>query len=439
MSGFAQLKSLQKKLDQLIDSASSVSFLALDEVRSPGDPIEPQDPKLAQISATLGQMIALVGGVRYVMTTALQFHVSSCIRVAIEVHVEETLREAGKPLSSLEIAKSSCIDPDKLARVLRLLAANHIFVEIEPGIFARNQRSSILDTGKSVRDILDDPNNTYAGTNGIAALIAHSTEEIFKASAFAPDALLEPRTSRSYSVPDAPFSLAYHGVDIWEHFAKNERLMKRFASGMSGFSKICGEGESTLAGYPWKDLPEDSTLVDVGGGVGHLCLTIGAAVSHLNFIVEDREEVVKSAPEVWNKAATPDLQSRVKFQAQNFFEPQQVKDASVFVLRAILHDWPDSESIQILNHLRDAATPTTKLVVIESTYHELSPPHSFPPINIWPYISDLQMLSALNAQERTEAQYESLGKKAGWKLVKTWKTGPQGSDGTWRHYEFNVV
>ncbi|GAA5946420.1 hypothetical protein JCM3765_000234 [Sporobolomyces pararoseus] len=381
-------------------------------------------------------MMALVGGVRYVMTTALQFHVSSCIRVAIEAHVEETLREAGKPLSSHEIAKSSCIDPDKLARVLRLLAANHIFVEVEPGIFARNQCSSILDTGKSVKDSLDVPINAYSGTNGIAALIAHSTEEVLKASAFAPDALLSPETSKSYSPDDAPFSLAYNGANPWEYFAKNERLMKRFASGMSGFSKICGEGESTLAGFPWKDLPKDAILVDVGGGVGHLCLTIGASVPHLSFVVEDREEVVKAAPEVWKKAATPDLQSRVTFQAQNFFEPQQVKDATVFVLRAIIHDWPDTESIQILKHLRDAATPTTKLVVIESTYNELSPPHPFPPANIWPYISDLQMLSALNAQERTEAQYKALGKKAGWKLVKTWKTGPQGQDGTWRHYEF---
>ena len=39
------------------------------------------------------------------------------MRVAIEAHVEETLREAGKPLSATEIAKSSCIDPDKLGKL----------------------------------------------------------------------------------------------------------------------------------------------------------------------------------------------------------------------------------------------------------------------------------------------------------------------------------
>jgi len=44
----------------------------------------------------------------------LQFHISSCLRLAIEAHVEEILREAGQPLSSSEIAKFSSLNPDKL-------------------------------------------------------------------------------------------------------------------------------------------------------------------------------------------------------------------------------------------------------------------------------------------------------------------------------------
>jgi hypothetical protein len=46
---------------------------------------------------------------------------------------------------------------------------------------------------------------------------------------------------------------------------------------------------------------------------------------------------------------------------------------------------------------------------------------------------------ALNAQERTEAGYKALGEKAGWRLKKVWKTGLQGQDGTWRHYEFESM
>ena len=36
------------------------------------------------------------------------------------------------------------------ARVMRLLATHHVFVEVSPDVFANNSLSSTLDTGKSV-------------------------------------------------------------------------------------------------------------------------------------------------------------------------------------------------------------------------------------------------------------------------------------------------
>jgi hypothetical protein len=47
----------------------------------------------------------------------------------------------------------------------------------------------------------------------------------------------------------------------------------------------------------------------------------------------------------------------------NFFEPQPVTNASIYILRAILHDWADPLSQTILSHLRKAASPNTKLVI----------------------------------------------------------------------------
>ena len=40
------------------------------------------------------------------------------------------------------------------ARILRLLATNHIFIEVSPDVFANNRLSSALDTGKSVEELL---------------------------------------------------------------------------------------------------------------------------------------------------------------------------------------------------------------------------------------------------------------------------------------------
>lgn len=143
------------------------------------------------------------------------------------------------------------------------------------------------------------------------------------------------------------------------------------------------------------------------------------------------------------------------------------------------HDWPEAESVKILSHLRHVATPgQTKLVLVELTLNELSPPNPCPPPYIFSYYIDMQselslcslsrlsggcspflircgdsfdcrgfffflsffrsyeVLCALNAQERTESGYEALGKKSGWRLVKTYKTGLDGDEGPYRHFEF---
>ena len=49
----------------------------------------------------------------------------------------------------------------------------------------------------------------------------------------------------------------------------------------------------------------------------------------------------------------------------DFFTPQPIKDAAVFLLRVVLHDWPDDYARKILLHLRDAATPQTKLLLAD--------------------------------------------------------------------------
>lgn len=42
-----------------------------------------------------------------------------------------------------------------------------------------------------------------------------------------------------------------------------------------------------------------------------------------------------------------------------------MRNAAVFLLRVVLHDWPDDFARRILLHLREAATPDTKLVIAD--------------------------------------------------------------------------
>lgn len=52
--------------------------------------------------------------------------------------------------------------------------------------------------------------------------------------------------------------------------------------------------------------------------------------------------------------------------AHDIFTPQPVKNASVFLVKEVLHDWPDAYSLRLLTHLRQAATPSTRLVLLEA-------------------------------------------------------------------------
>lgn len=93
--------------------------------------------------------------------------------------------------------------------------------------------------------------------------------------------------------------------------------------------------------------------------------------------------------------------------------------------------------MQILRHLSDAASPSSRLVLMEQTYTPVPPSGRVP--SAQPYLLDMQMLVGPNGQERMKEQYEELGKKAGWKLEKVWRSGEGGQDGAFRHYEFSPL
>jgi hypothetical protein len=49
----------------------------------------------------------------------------------------------------------------------------------------------------------------------------------------------------------------------------------------------------------------------------------------------------------------------------DFFQPQPIKDASVFFLRFVVHDWPDVYAKKILKQLYAAAQSSTKLILCD--------------------------------------------------------------------------
>ncbi|GAA5853666.1 hypothetical protein JCM5353_001397 [Sporobolomyces roseus] len=349
LSGLEQLQALQKQLNELIDSFPASSVLhSLDTVGEPNTS-EPQDPHLERLSAKLNQMQALVQGDRLVFQRAFEYHIPSCLRVAIEAHVEETLREAGKPLKAEELAKSSGIDPSKLA-------------------FSSEQ-------------------------GGLPAIIAHFAEEGMRANSYSADSLLSPKAEGEFA-----FSRAYDGDKLWTYFGNegNEAKQKRFGCAMGKVGKILDRNESVLTnGFPWKDLPENSTVCDVGGGKGDISLEIHKAIPRLKFVVQDQEKTIENgAIPFWKANASEALEHRVKLMPHDILTPQPVEGAAVYLMRLVLHGFIDEQVVQILSHLAQAASPSSKLVIVEASYESLASLDSFPPKSNYTYLLDMQRMSS---------------------------------------------
>ena len=152
------------------------------------------------------------------------------------------------------------VDPSKLGR--RLYGA---YVEHAPD---NNRISSCLDTGKSVKTLLErsvvpslasleisadpkailSPENKHVGTLGIAAAVGHwlavffgsaccdadglhSTDEAMKAAAYLQEALLHPKIAKSQEPNETAFNLAFNtNLPIFEWFEQkgNEHRLLRF-------------------------------------------------------------------------------------------------------------------------------------------------------------------------------------------------------------------
>ncbi|KAJ7910449.1 O-methyltransferase-domain-containing protein [Mycena leptocephala] len=153
----------------------------------------------------------------------------------------------------------------------------------------------------------------------------------------------------------------------------NRFRLERFGKAMAGTGSWEALG-AVLHGFDWAALPRGSVVVDVGGGIGSTSMLLASAYAEvdadgsggLRFVIQDRPVVVEMGEKAW-RAKCPELldSGAVRFQVHDFFTPQPVTDASVFLLRVVLHDWPDAFAQRILLRLREAAAPHTRLVLAD--------------------------------------------------------------------------
>ena len=105
---------------------------------------------------------------------------------------------------------------------------------------------------------------------------------------------------------------------------------------------------------------------------------------------------------------------RVRIAAGSLFDSVP-GGGDAYVLKNIIHDWPDEKAVQILRNVRATAGPEATVLLVEFVI----PNHDRDFPEKW---VDLEMLLNLGARERTAAEYRDLLTQAGFRMTRVVQT-----------------
>ncbi|MEV5839858.1 methyltransferase [Nocardia sp. NPDC052112] len=283
---------------------------------------------------------------------------------------------ADGPLPADRIAGVVGADSDATYRLLRALASRGVFAERPDRRFALTPMADALraDSPTSVRPVL-----MMLGHPAVWAArgqLVHAVE-----------------TGRS------GHELA-HGVTGFDYLAQNPEFAIGFHEAMKATTRL--SVGAILAAY---DFDRFDRIVDVGGGSGYLLAAILRAAPRANGIVYDLDSATVTTAQIFERAGVAE---RGTVENGSFFDSAP-PGADAYVLKHIIHDWPDEPALRILRSVRAAIVPNGRLILIECVV----PPRNRAHFSLW---LDLEVMLAIGGRERTAGEYRDLLARGGFRL-----------------------
>jgi uncharacterized glyoxalase superfamily protein PhnB len=269
-----------------------------------------------------------------------------------------------------ELAAAAGCDADALHNVLGHLAGKGVFTEPEPGRFAL--------TG-TARRLFADP---FLDLSGIGGRMAYAWGTL-------PTYV---RTGRA----------GYHevfGRPFWADLDAHPDVAASFNALIGPPGHGVPDPELGITGG-WEQV---GTVVDVGGGTGAMLAEILHAHPGIRGTLVDLPGAVADAAETFRTAGVAD---RATTSAQSFFDPLPA-GADVYLLKSVLNDWPDEETVAILRRCAEAAGPGGRVVITGG----VSPDDA-------PRGLTIEMV-LLGGRTNTVAEFRKLAQEAGLEVVTT--------------------
>jgi hypothetical protein len=309
------------------------------------------------------------------------YQVSQALYVAATLGIADLL--AGGPRGVEELAESTGTHAPTLYRLLRLLASLGVFAE-DDGRFGLTPLAECLRS--------DAPGSQRAWAIMVCGPSFWSSWG---------ELLHSVRTGET-AFPKV------HGMDRWEYLARHPAERATFDAAMTANTAL--ESAAVAGGYDFSGI---GVLADVGGGAGGLLATILAAHPAVRGILFDQPQVVAGAEDLLAHAGVAD---RCRSVGGDFFDSVP-SGADAYLLKSVIHDWDDDQSVAILRTCRAAMTDQAKLLLVERIVRPGNEPDPAK-------FLDLLMLVMNGGRERTADDFERLLAAAGFRLSNIVPTGP---------------
>ncbi|MEN6541080.1 methyltransferase [Parvibaculum sp.] len=302
------------------------------------------------------------------------FWASQCISLIAKLGLADLMSEK-EAISCRTLAEKSGSNADALYRVMRALSTVGIFAEDSIGHFRLTPMGATLRTDhpQSMRYF-----SIYQGSlnwDNWGAL--------------------------SHCVATGRNAIEHlHGMKSFEYISGDPARADIFDKGMVNVSEM--ELDPVLAAY---DFSPFRTVADIGGGYGAVLGSILMLNPGMKGILFDLPHTAEGARRYFDEAG---LGPRVETHGGSFFDSVP-GGADAYVMKHIIHDWSDEESILIMKNIRAKIPATGKLLLIE---HVIPAPG----VAHFSKFLDLEMLVATTGRERTEPEYAALMAKAGFRL-----------------------
>lgn len=303
------------------------------------------------------------------------FWVSRAVYAAAKLGIADLLRD--EPKNCADLAQSTGTHAPSLYRLMRALASVGVFEENEQGCFG------LTPVGATLR------------TDIAGSLRYFAIEELGENHYPAWEKVL-------YSIKTGGIAFDHvYGESKWQYMTDHPDEAKIFDAAMSSFSSVVAA--AVVDAY---DFSSSATVVDMGGGDGTMLAAILKGHPSLRGVLADLPHVAEGALGRFKKEGLAD---RSQIAPGSFFESAPAGDT--YVLKFIIHDWDDQQSVAILKNCRGAMAANGRVLLVEAVIYP-------GPATAFSKCLDLNMLVMTGGRERTEAEYRALLDAAGLPLTR---------------------